>query len=103
MAKTLSGINGLSISGFNFENSNTNSGYRQARWAAVADARSKAEQYASLSGKSLKKVHKIVDQNNEQYIPFVMDANYYALQSQVLKVPYGKVEVLANVQIDWEI
>lgn len=103
IAKNLSTINGLEISGFNFKNSNTEPGYRQARWAAVADAKSKAVQYASLSGKNLKKVHKIVDQNSEQYIPFVMDANYYALQSQVLKVPYGKVEVRANVQIDWEL
>jgi len=99
----LSTVKELTVSGFDFKNSNTEAGYRLARRAAVADARSKAEQYASLSGRKLGKVQKVIDQNNEQYVPFYMGASYYALQSQVLKVPYGKVEVSATVQIDWSL
>ena len=43
----------------------------------------------------------IVDQNSEAYIPFQLSPDYYAFRSQILSVPFGQVQVNANVQIKW--
>lgn len=94
---SLSSVDSIIFNGLTFKNSDTKDAYRQARRAAVADAQSKAQQYASLGGLSLGKVRKVVDQNIEYYIPFLMDANFYSFQSKLLKIPFGKVSVSASV------
>ena len=63
IVQLLSAVKGLTISGFNFQNQDTTQAYRQARRAAVQDAKAKARQYASLSAKGLGRVRKVVDQN----------------------------------------
>jgi len=74
---------------------------RQARIAAVQDARAKAQQYSSLSGRRLGKIKKIIDQNSDNFFPFFTDFNTFALKTAVLEVPYGDVRVQSNVQIVW--
>ena len=98
----LSDIDGISLSGFTFSNSYPSKAYQVARQAAVTDAVAKVKQYSLLSGQSLGVVRKVVDQNTEQYTPFVMDAALYPFQAK-LGVESGKVLVQASVQIDWKI
>jgi uncharacterized protein YggE len=74
-----------------------------ARKTAADDARTKAEQYASLSRRRLGKVIKVIDQNRDQLIPFFLNSREFALQSQALKVPLGKVQVSASVEIHWKL
>ena len=101
--KSVSSVSNTSINGFSFENKNNEFALKSARKAAVNDAILKAEQYSSLTGIKLKSIKQVVDQNRERYIPFFMNANEYAFQSQILTIPYGKVEVSAYVQIDWNL
>lgn len=103
LAGSLASIANLTLSGFSFQSRDPSKAYRQARLAAVADAQAKASQYASLSGRLLGSVRKVVDVNQESYTPYVLDANYYAFQAQVLPVPYGTVAVSAYVEVDWNI
>ena len=93
----------MTISGFSFQNEKNDEAYRLARRAAVKDAQSKAYQYADLSGKKLISIKKVVDQNRERYTPFFINSNEFAFQSQILQIPYGKVEVNAFVKIDWNL
>ena len=103
LATNLSTVNNISISGFSFQSSNPNSAFKVARAAAVADAQSKLEQYALLSGKNAKRcVVNIVDQNVDRYVPFDISPGFYAFKSMLLEIPYGKVQVYANVQIKWK-
>lgn len=76
----LSSVNNISLSGFTFQNSNTNLAYRTARRAAVADAEFKLAEYLLLSGKNSTSVVSIVDQNADSYIPYGISANYYSFQ-----------------------
>lgn len=99
----LASFEALSISGFSFSNYDPSNAYRLARKAAVADASSKALQYSSLSGLCLGKVRKIVDNNYERYVPYLMETDYYAFQAKTLQIPFGKVQVQASVQIDWKL
>lgn len=101
LATSLAAINNLTVSGFSFQNSNTTAAYRQARLAAVSDAKSKATQYVALSNRRLGNVRKVVDQNSENYVPFVLSANEYSFRAQTLNVPYGQVQVSSNVEVDW--
>ena len=103
IVENLSKINNITVSGFTFQNSDTASAYSLARKAAVSDSRAKVNQYASLTGKAVRGVRKVVDQNQDRYIPFSMNANYYALRAQTLEVPFGKVSVSARVQIQWNV
>lgn len=96
-------VKNITISGLSFSNSDTTLAYRQARKAAVADAVAKAKQYASLSGKSLGSVKSIVDQNNENYVPYSTDPNLYALKISSLQVPYSQVQTSAYVTINWNL
>jgi len=57
----LSNINNISISGLTFDTSNKAVAFRRARKEAVADARSKAEQYVRLGLRSLGRVKKVED------------------------------------------
>jgi uncharacterized protein YggE len=103
LATSLGSINNITITDFSFENSDTALAYRQARLAAVNDARSKASQYISLSGRRLGSVRKVVDRNTESYFPFVVSSGEYSLRSQTLPLPYGQVQVSAAVEITWNI
>ena len=103
MIQPLSKISNLTISGFSFQNQNDANAYKLARRDAVKDAQNKANQYVNLSRKKLTSIKKIVDLNRERYIPFFLNSNEYAFQSQILPVPYGQVEVNAYVQIDWNL
>ena len=103
LLKPLSKTQNISISGFSFQNKNDAQAYKLARQAAVKDAQAKASEYAKLSGKTLTSLKKVVDQNRERYIPFFLDSKEYAFQSQILQIPFGKVEVNAYVQIDWNL
>lgn len=103
IATSLGSINNITITGFSFENSDSTLAYRQARLAAVNDARTKATQYASLSGRKLGSVRKVVDQNSESYVPFLVSSGEYSLRSQTLPLPYGQVQVSAGVEITWNI
>ena len=75
LATSLAAVNNLTVSGFTFQNSNNTLAYRQARLAAVSDARAKATQYVSLSNRRLGNVRKVYDQNTENYVPFVLSAS----------------------------
>ena len=104
VASNLSTVNNISLSGFSFQNSDTTQAYRSARFAAVADAQSKFLQYVMLSGRSSTSCAiNILDQNVDRYVPFDISPSYYAFQSKILSVPYGKVKVYANVQIKWKL
>jgi uncharacterized protein YggE len=100
---SLSAFDSIIISGFSFSNDDPSAAYRMARRAAVGDAYSKAQQYSSLSGLCLGSVRKVVDMNSEKYTPYLMNTDYYSLQSTSLQVPFGKVQVRASVQIDWKL
>ena len=63
MISSLSTVRNSTLSGFNFQNQNTDSAYQLARQAAVKDAQAKAQQYAQLSSKRLGSVTKVLDQN----------------------------------------
>jgi uncharacterized protein YggE len=103
LATSLGSINNITITDFSFENSDTALAHRQARLAAVNDARSKASQYISLSGRRLGSVRKVVDRNTESYFPFVVSSGEYSLRTQTLPLPYGQVQVSAAVEITWNI
>lgn len=104
VATNLSAVNNISLSGFSFQNSDTTQAYRLARFAAVADAQSKFLQYVMLSGRNSSIcVINIVDQNIDRYVPFDISPSFYSFQSNILSVPYGKVQVYANVQIKWKL
>jgi uncharacterized protein YggE len=99
----ISAVNNISLSGISFSNSNTDLAYRQARKAAVSDAVAKANQYSTLSGRALGSIQRIKDQNTEYYTPYYSEYAVYSVRAQVLDVPYGKVQVSANVIIDWNV
>lgn len=103
LIKSLSSVSNSSINGFSFENKNNEIAIKSARKAAVDDALLKARQYSVLTGRKTISIKKVEDQNLERYVPFFMNANEYAFQSQLLTIPYGKVEVSAYVQIDWNL
>jgi len=51
----------ISISGLTFDVSNKTLAEKQARTAAISDARNKANQYAKLTKRALGSVKKVVD------------------------------------------
>jgi len=59
----LAEINNISISGLTFDTSNRAAAVRRARKEAVADARSKAEQYVRLGQRNLGRVKSVIDRN----------------------------------------
>ena len=61
------------------------------------DAKSKATQYATLSGRRLGTVRKVVDQNRESYVPFFVSSNEYAHRVQTGLIPFGQAQVSASV------
>lgn len=74
-----------------------------ARAAAVSDALAKARQYSTLSGKALRSVKKVVDQNTDQLVPFFSDHKVYSAKVITGQVPYEKVTTSASVKINWNI
>lgn len=87
----LSVLNDISISGLTFDTSNRALALKQARKAAVADARFKADQYVQLGCRGLGKVKKVVDRSFESYTPFFSQYSDYAFKVEFLAIPYGKV------------
>lgn len=59
----LSKVNDIQIGALEFDVTNKTAAERQARAAAVTDARNKANQYARLSNRALGKVKAVTDEN----------------------------------------
>ena len=60
----LSKVNNITINRLSFDVSNKTAAEKQARGAAVADARNKATQYAKLSNRVLGSIKSVADENN---------------------------------------
>jgi len=103
MIQAISGVSNITIGGLSFQNQDNSLALSAARKAAAGDALTKAKQYASLTGKPLGTIKKVIDQRQERYIPYALDSREFSLQSQVLSVPFGKVSVSASVEIHWNI
>ena len=101
--QAISGVSNTTIGGLSFQNQDNSLALSAARKAAAGDALTKAKQYASLTGKPLGTIKKVIDQRQERYIPYALDSREFSLQSQVLSVPFGKVTVSASVEIHWNI
>ena len=103
MIQSISGVSNTTIGGLNFQNQDNSLALSAARKAAAGDALAKAKQYASLTGRPLGAIKKVIDQKQERYIPYALDSREFTLQSQVLSVPFGKVTVSSSVEIHWNI
>jgi uncharacterized protein YggE len=73
---------------------------RQAREAAFADARAKAEQYATLAGGELGQVVEVEDAGGAPPAPRPLARNAVAMAA-ALPVDAGEQEVAASVRVRW--
>jgi uncharacterized protein YggE len=91
----------VNIDSLSFGASNTTAALRQARIAAVADARTKFNQYLTLTSTRSQGVKQIIDLNSDQYTPFFSDVNSYKFSSLVRKPFKPNVQVSASVNVIW--
>ena len=96
----VSAIN-LNINSLTFSASNTNTAIKQARIAAVNDARAKLNQLLSLSGLKNKGVKQIVDLNQDNIVPFVGSVAKYTQSATPQGSSQNKVQVSASVKVTW--
>lgn len=75
---------------------------QRARTAAFADARAKAEHYATLAGRGLGQVRS-VRESNEPGLPRPMMAKAMAAQDASIPVAAGDQEVQVGVVISWSL
>lgn len=94
----------VSVQNMAFDASDKSNALRQARAAAIADARSKFSQYLSLSSLNSDGLKKIVDLNSEVYTPYPIDANTYALYNKLrTPPPPPAVQASASVSVTWKV
>lgn len=92
----VSKINGIIVKNINFDQSNRALGAQQARRSAFNVAKSKADQYAQLSGKKIKKLSKISALDDGSFTPFYVTSDSFASNFNLL-VPSRNVTITANV------
>lgn len=114
LALTLGGSNALSgflqsltndfvtINSLVYDLTNQDNALRQARFAAIADAKTKYSQYLTLTSLRDGGLKKIVDLNNEVYTPYQSNLNLYALTAK-LSAPPAQVQVSASVDMTWKV
>jgi uncharacterized protein len=97
-------VNGITINGVSFDQSDSELGKSAARKAAFQSAKKKAQEYAALTGRSLFKVLQIQDMNSGIITPYFLQAvSYEAASAAKTSVPVGNITVSASVQVTWGI
>jgi len=91
-------IDGITVNGVNFDQSDRTLGVRQARKAAYDAAKAKADQYAALTGQRIRRVKRIESLNAGGYIPFYISGAAFTSDFKTL-VPVRDVTVSANVDV----
>lgn len=97
----VSKVDGLSISGVTFDQSNRTLGVKQARKAAFEDAKKKAQEYANLSGMRLRKVTKIDALSSGNVRPFSTISDAFAGDFKT-QVPVRDVTISESVTVWFE-
>ena len=97
-------INGIQISGINFDIENKSQLQKDARKSAFNDANTKASQLAVLSGKSLGAVLTITEGQSSNYVPYRGGAMFAAaMVSDKTTVSVGELDISVDVSIVWKI
>ena len=101
----LTPINGIQISGINFDIEKKAPLLREARKNAFVDANTKATELALLSGKSLGSVLTINEGQNSNYIPFRSGVMFAAakVSDASTTVSIGQLDITVDVSIVWKI
>src|SRR5207247_1212594 len=87
------------LHGLTFEVDDDSALLVQAREAAFADARAKAEQYAALAGRGLGVVRRVTEVGG-QYRPMA-GPKLLAMAAEAMPVERGSQEVTATVEVEW--
>ena len=99
----LTAINGVQISGPNFDIENKTPLQKDARKAAFVDANGKAAQLAFLSGRTLGSVLTVTEGQSYNYAPYGGFALAARADSASTPVSVGQLEVSVDVSIVWKI
>jgi uncharacterized protein YggE len=105
-AVAAAGGNFTRINGISFSIEDPMPYYQQAREKAIADAKSKAAQMASLTGVTLGKVTYVTENS---YVPVTVPSAYYkdsavtATMPATTSISPGEMEINANVQVVYSI
>jgi uncharacterized protein YggE len=94
------GGDGARVDGITFSHHDAVGLEREARDAAFADARSKAEQYAGLAGQSLGEVRHVVEGAGGGAVPIGKRA-MMASASMPVPIDAGEGTVVADVSVTW--
>jgi len=94
------GGDGARIDGISFSHHDAAALEREARDAAFADARSKAEQYAGLAGQALGEVRHVVEGGAGGSVPLARHAMMAAASAPV-PIDAGEGTVVATVAVTW--
>ena len=89
------------LHGLSFEVDDDSALLVQAREAAFADARVKAEQYAALAGRGLGAVRRVTEGGGGNYRPLARVPVPYGAAAQAMAVEPGSQEVTATVEVEW--
>lgn len=92
-----------SIGGISFEVSEPAEKLDQARKAAVADARRRAELYATAAGVSLGRVLAIIEGGASTPQPYAMRAEKLMMAAAPVPIEAGENTLSASVSITWEL
>jgi uncharacterized protein YggE len=105
LVDALTNVNGIDLSGISFDISNKTSLNTQARQLAFQDAKTKAQQYAQLSGLKLGQVLTITESSssNNPPVPFMLAATLNVAASAPTQVPVGQYDVSNDVTITFKL
>lgn len=98
----LQALTNVTVNYITFDVLDHNSALRKARLAAFADAKSKFNQYLSLSSKANAGLLQINDLNSDVYTTYQYSPNAYILNIK-LQSPPSPVQVSASVSVTWKI
>jgi uncharacterized protein YggE len=92
------------INGVSFSMADPSKLYDEARKAAFADAREKAQLYATAAGLELEQIKQIAEtQNYNQPVPYMMRQDAAMAASAPVPVQAGELSFSINVQVTWEL
>jgi uncharacterized protein YggE len=95
-------IDGIIVESVNFDQSDRTFGTQKARSAAFTAARSKADQYANLTGLTLQRLKKIEAIDYGTFTPYYVTGSTFSSNLNLL-VPSRNVTISANVELWYSI